>query len=334
MEDMKVLELNKLKQDLIYTTDADILLTYGADVNKYGICGHFFEVIEYYLFLKKYTKYSIEILLGEEILLNDINIALSKYRIKNISELPIKISRPRIIKAPNTIVIYTDGFINKKITYSIKHMILFPCGIKDYTNSGKNTIPKNLKNKISILGDSRLNYLVEDDFTFKHYVKKIFFDIFYPRRLTKSKKYLTLYATSNCKLISEDTIYRIRNEYPNLPILLLINPNSPLLQFKSELKEINVELRFVPIHNLFEKIDTYLYTSIARKWDCSPRMLAECKFYGIPYLLDNDINDEYLSDDLGLKYRLEDIEKDFESLYLKENDLIIEVIDSIFKEKD
>jgi hypothetical protein len=50
--------------------------------------------------------------------------------------------------------------------------------------------------------------------------------------------------------------------------------------------------------------------------------------------LDKDITDEYLSEDLGLKYRLEDIKNDFDSLYLKENDLIIEVIDSIFKERE
>jgi len=81
-----------------------------------------------------------------------------------------------------------------------------------------------------------------------------------------------------------------------------------------------------PIENLFEKFDTYIYTPVDRKWDCSPRFIAECKHYGKKVIYHNI---DYWEEDHGLRVRKWDIDNDFDSLHLKDNDNIIEILKGI-----
>jgi hypothetical protein len=80
-------------------------------------------------------------------------------------------------------------------------------------------------------------------------------------------------------------------------------------------------------------MSAYIYTPIDRKWDCSPRMIAECKYFGIPVIYDNDIDEDYLKIDTGLMVRKWDIENNFDSLYLDDSDIIIETIRQILGKK-
>jgi hypothetical protein len=74
--------------------------------------------------------------------------------------------------------------------------------------------------------------------------------------------------------------------------------------------------------DLYENFRTYIYTPIKRKFDCSNRMIAECKLLGknVIYYLDEN----YFEEDLGLKYRKLDIEKD--DFTLNKNDEIIKIL--------
>ena len=84
----------------------------------------------------------------------------------------------------------------------------------------------------------------------------------------------------------------------------------------------------MPVNNIFEKFNTYIYTPTRDKFDCSPRFIAECNFYkkGILY---HNINEDYLKIDTGLRYRKYDIENDFKSITLQDDDNIIKIIKSI-----
>ena len=90
-------------------------------------------------------------------------------------------------------------------------------------------------------------------------------------------------------------------------------------------------VKSLPIIDFMEEFNHYVYTPIERKFDCSNRLLAECKHYNKIISLYN-IDNDYLEQDLGLKYRLEDI-KNLESITLirKEQDEIINILREVIK---
>jgi hypothetical protein len=326
---------NKIKKQVVFVSDAEVILTYNSHDNKHGICGHFFEVIDYYILLKDY--YKVEIILSEDIKEEDIKIALSKYKPNLVKDLKINFVRPRIYNCPNSILIFTDGLLNAVNIYNVKRLILFPCGTRDYS---KLPLYNTLINKILFMGDKRLNYKLPVEVKKINYVKKLNFDALNPILKIDVFNYMErplpneviLYATSNCKLINNCTIKKhLSNLDHSERLLIIINEGSPLLD--DPIIDKQVGYKVVPVPNIFEIMATYIYTPIDRKWDCSPRMIAECKYFGIPVIYDDGINEDYLEVDTGLMVRKWDIENNFDSLYLDGSDIIIETIKRILEEK-
>ena len=326
---------NKLKKQMAFTSQAEVILTYSSHNNKHGICGHFFEVIDYYILLNKFFR--VDILLGEDINEEELKNALSKYKPELIKDLKITFLRPRLVQCQNSIVIITDGLIDKDVVYNVKKLILFPCGKKDYNLLGYS---ERTLNKTLFMMDERLNYKIPIDSNRINYVKKINFNALIPiirKNMFNYMKrslpnYVALYATSNCKLISNDTIRKHLSRLDHSEcLLILINEGSPLLD--NPIIDKQVCYRVVPVNDLFNIISAYIYTPIERKWDCSPRMIAECKYFGIPVIYDDGIDEDYLEFDTGLMVRKWDIENNFDSLYLEESDIIIKTINRIL-EKD
>jgi hypothetical protein len=112
----------------------------------------------------------------------------------------------------------------------------------------------------------------------------------------------------------------------------IIVTNTPELYFNITKDFPNVTILTAPVENIFEKFDTYIYTptgidgSIAQiSFDCSPRFIAECKYYNKNVIYHN-IDEKYLSVDTGLKWRRHDIENSFEKLYLNDSDEIIDIL--------
>ena len=81
-----------------------------------------------------------------------------------------------------------------------------------------------------------------------------------------------------------------------------------------------------PVDNLFDKFSTYIYTPVPRKWDCSPRFIAECKYYGKEVIYHNI---DYWDVDLGLYWRKHDIDNEFDSLFLRDADEIIPILQGL-----
>jgi len=110
--------------------------------------------------------------------------------------------------------------------------------------------------------------------------------------------------------------------------MLLTNDRA---QYKSLLDSFpQITFPEMPVEDIFTKFGTYIYTPTGeglarRKFDCSPRFIAECAYYGKKVIYHN-IDEEYLSIDTGLKWRRYDIENDFQSLYLDDSDELIDIL--------
>jgi len=119
------------------------------------------------------------------------------------------------------------------------------------------------------------------------------------KKPVKSENKVLIYATENCRDTDYDTENSLKVKKEDLPIL-----------------------------NIFEKFNKYVYTPVSRKFDCSPRFLVECRYFNKEIEF---YNIDYWKEDRGLYYRWRDIEEDFESLILEENDEIIDILKSIIQ---
>ena len=299
----------------------ELWLTYSWSNDNHGICGHTFEVIDYYHILKNHFK--VGILLAEDIDMNMFVQAIQeKYdfntdELKDIKRNTLFKKRPRLVSGSN--IIFTDGGVlsTKDSTLLFDNIFHMACGDKE--------VKDNIKENVWILQDDR----VYDPVTLNgiNYKKKILFSRL--KRLKRPALFpgwlrtIMLYSTKNCRNIPEAQIKKISNKYKGYHIMVLTNSEN-----KGKDSEW-IKYYEVPTKDLFNRFIMYYYTPIERKHDCSPRFIAECRHYNKQVVYDSKINDEYLQTDLGLKYRMQDIEEDFESLYLEENDDIINIIKNI-----
>jgi len=288
----------------------DLYLTYSWSSINHGICGHTYEVLDYYLLLKDHFK--VAILLCEDITWETFKNAIEdKYELSDQELLDIENNtifrnRPKLLKGSN--ILFCDGSVNSinQVTLFFDNIFMFGCGYRT---------PRDYKKGI-ILQDDRL--YPQGDNTI-NYVKKINFDK-YKSKVNKSDTIL-LYGTKNCRLIGDDTYDEILAKYDN-EILCLVNEITE--------EELYPQITFaeMPYKDLFNKFGTYIYTPVPRKWDCSPRFIAECKFYDKKVVYHNI---DYWDEDDGLRVRKEDIRKNFDSLFLKSDDPIIEILNSYIK---
>ena len=147
-----------------------------------------------------------------------------------------------------------------------------------------------------------------------NYKKRILFNKL--KTIGSSKDALLVYATKNCRNLDsyEELFYYGDN------ILAITN---------KENKPADIDgITFVipPVDNLFESFNKYIYTPVNRKWDCSPRFIAECKWYGKEVIYHNI---DYWDVDHGLRVRQWDIDNDFDSLHLHIDDSIISILKGI-----
>lgn len=289
-------------------TSYDIWLTYSWSNNNHGICGHTFEVIDYYYILRH--DFKVGILLAEDIDWPTFESSIrSKYlfsedEITEIKNATVFEQRPSLISGSN--ILFTDGGIinNSSVTLLFNNIFYFACGNKE--------IKDNDKKNVWILQDDRVYEPVKLNGI--NYKKKILFDKLKP--LGPSKDQILLYATKNCRDIDDYEQFRSYGK----PVLVITNEeNRP--------KDIE-GFQFItpPVIDIFEQFTTYVYTPVKRKWDCSPRFIAECKYYGKPVVFHNI---DYWEIDKGLYWRNWDIENDFDSLHLRSCDDIVNILKGI-----
>jgi hypothetical protein len=261
----------------------------------------------------------VGILLAEDINWETFHLAikdkydLTKSEILDIKNNTVFNNRPMIVKGTN--ILFTDGgYINlKKVTLYMDNVFLFACGNKE--------IKENNKKNWHILQDDRV--YEKPVLNGINYKKKILFSKF--RKLNKSNNNnIMLYGTKNCRQIPVSLYNELLNKYQENFICLTNNTDN-------DIKNDRMKFLSLPVYNLFEKFNTYIYTPIDRKFDCSPRFIAECKYYNKSVIF---YNIDYLDADKGLYWRKYDIEKDFESIFLTDADPIINIIENTIKVKN
>ena len=280
---LKILQLN----------DIDLLITYSSsfnpDIKWHNLCGHIFEVFDYYFILKKHFK--VKCLLPE--LLNKDNFydfLKDHYDFENIEDVfPIDdfifdISY-KLIKCKNFLI--TDGtyyFLNNNVIKLIGNIISFSCG-DSYFN-------KDYPKHVTFLSDRRIY-----DFGI-HYVKKILPNL---KHIKGNREFA--HITKNCKAFNPENLIK---KYPNI-----------LIYSDYLLDDYNITKN--PIKNF--NFNKYIYTPVLKKFDCSPRLIIECKILNIPI--------EYFEInyfDPGLEIRKNNDVKEF---ILTENDEIIDIFKNL-----
>ena len=281
----------------------DLWLSYTWNPVDHGVCGHIFEVFDYYYVLRKHFR--VGIFFGENVGWPTIELAIrSKYTFSEELIAEIKLStvfgnKPKILKGRN--ILFTDGGITNPVHLYFDNIFYFACGQLE--------IKDNNKDNIYVLQDDRVYEPVKRNGI--NYKKRILFDQLRPAGASKNR-YL-VYATQNCRGI--DSIEELR-QYGS--ILAIVNSMPEPVD--------GIEFATPPIEDLFTEFTTYIYTPVKRQWDCSPRFIAECHYYGKPVVYHNI---DYWDQDRGLFYRRWDIENEFQSLYLSDDDEIVDIVRDI-----
>lgn len=285
----------------------DLCLTYSWSAFPQNMCGHLFECIEYFYILKKYFKCCIFI--GENLSKDFIQQTIKdKYifsdeEIKEIIDNIIIKDRPKILKGKNVLV--TDGNFSRNNYLFFDKIMAFPCADMTF---------KSLKN-IIMFQDDRI--YGKSECNTKHYIKKILLDK-YKKIDSNVENIHMLYTTKNARGILVDELNELEKLYDG-KFFLICNEYTEGLSDKFIQEKL-------PIKDLFKKFSTYIYTPVRKKFDCSPRFIVECKYYNKQVIFHNI---DYWKEDLGLYWRVYDIEHNFQSLYLKEDDEIIQLIKDI-----
>lgn len=285
----------------------DLWLSYTWSNNNHGICGHTYEVIEYYFILKEHFK--VGIFFAEKF---DLDLSKYDFTDKEISDLHKDITwgdKPSLLRGSN--ILFVDGGVvnNEDKTLFFDNIIYFACGNKE--------IKDNTKHNVYVLQDDRVYEPVAVNGI--NYKKKILFSRF-KRLFRPNLRNVLIYGTKNCRNVPLSLYKKFSKKYRTSTILAITNEENKQEDFD------NVKFLIPPVEDLFSKFQLYIYTPIDRKWDCSPRFLAECKYYNkdvIYYKID------YWDEDKGLYWRKWDIDNDFESLYLTKEDDIIPILQGI-----
>ena len=288
----------------------EIVLTYTWSGNNHGICGHTFEVIDYFWILKDH--FNVCILIAEDIDIETFRSAIpSKYNFMD-KEIEYILSKIYFINRPcmlicNNIIFTNGGILSLRYDRVIADKyIMFACGNKE--------VKDNVREDTFILQDHRVYEKAKVNSI--EYKKKILFSRL--NQIGPSKNRNLIYATKNCRDL-DISFYENISKSGERYLVLTNKENKP------NIISDNIEFKNMPVPNLFEEFTKYIYTPVPRKFDCSPRFIAECKYYNKEVQYDID----YLEEDLGLYWRKYDIENDFDSLYLNEDDEIIKLLGSI-----
>lgn len=273
-----------IRSSLVNLKEYDIVLTTSWET-KHGVSGHMFELIEYFMHLRFDKNINACILLADGTNWEEFRTALGeKYELtmEEISDFhhhTIEKFQPKCLLASK--VLFADGSLRTHNADIIADKIfLFRCAETDI-----------VKDKVIVLQDNDVYEPLPNSI---HYKKKIMFSK-YRKFNTKAPDAAMFYLTNNSRLcaISRDKIYEIMDKHSFNKYIALTN---------KDLHMHHLDSIVVPVRNLWNLFSTYIYTDTALKFDCSPRFVAECEFYGKEVIYEIDYQDK------GLSARLHDMQ--------------------------
>lgn len=303
----------------------DVVLTYSPIEE---ITGHMFEVFDYYLFLRDYFK-TCMLFLGS-LPRNKLKLAFETkyiYRFEDIekdfiqySEEDIKRGKNIFYFDPSTFVLLCDGNIQAleswKISLLTKKLYGFLCFSDEQLVRG---FGNSLSKRITYLQDYRIYNKSGNGFATIDYVKKLPFK-HYRRVQRVFDNTGMIYMTFNCRKISPYTVLDYHWRSGCKKSLLVVPEKLDQYDGLDGIEQVEA-----PVDDLFGKFDVYIYTPVARHFDCSPRLVTEC------YLQDKKVIVDLDYVDLGLQTRIKDCQNDIQTLDLKDGDKILDIISSARK---
>lgn len=277
----------------------DVLLTFSP---MDEVSGHWFEMFEYYAYLKEHGFRPFMLFFSpmkKEIIRKTLE---DKYNYP-LADFDC-IFNEKIIACPHAVCIVCDGNFSsiqqKSINIISRKTLGFGCGYAEYP--GRN---------ITYLLDTRIYGKVPYGV---HYTKKIFADIIkVPEKCNENIG--LFYLKRMCRKVEKSFIAEAIADLKQFDRFVIMSHH---LEDYSGISQ-KIDLVNIPCQNFFENFSAYIYTPVPRKFDCSPRLIAECNLFGrdvIYYKI--DYTDE------GLETRKKDIEDG--SCWMRENDQIIEII--------
>lgn len=293
----------------------DVVLTYSPIVE---ITGHIFECFDYYLFLRQFCKVGILFFCGLDI--EKLRICFeSKYTegFDRVKEDIIQVncvscaSKKKIIQfGKNTAVVLADGNI-KSLEYN--NIVLATSRLYGFMCEDEHFEEQTLNKHITYLQDYRI-YGRNRFFKSVNYVKKIPFK-FYRKFSPPGENVGMMYMTYVCRKVSPDIIREYHLKSGCSRTILVVPYRLPEYDGIDGVAQIEA-----PVHDIFEKFDTYIYTPINRKFDCSPRLVTECFMLGRNIFKDLDYYDT------GLETRYSDCVNNLNSLDLTDSDEILKIL--------
>lgn len=300
----------------------EVILTFSPTDE---ITGHIFEVFDYYLFLRDYFK--VGMLFIGSISLDKLKDAFEDKYIVPFAQIEedlifytlddVKTGKNIFCFDSKTFVLVCDGNIHAmqayRITFLTKLLYGFMCFSGEQLISGYGNT---MFSHMTYLADYRIytNRIV--GFKTIDYVKKLPFK-HYKKHSRIFDNTGMMYMTFQCRKISPYTVLDYFWKSKCSKALLVV----PKILDQYENLE-GVEQVVAPVKNFFSQFDTYIYTPVARHFDCSPRLVTECYMQGKNVLVDLD----YV--DLGLQTRLKDCQTSLQSLDLCDGDQIVGIINS------
>lgn len=286
--------------------NVDLWLSYSWGIKNQGICGHTFEVIDYYFILKDF--FNVKILLCEDIdekmfksaIINKYNF--SNEEVQTILNNTVFDNRPKILIGDYLLIVDGNLMKDRNVILKFKHIFMFACGKRDLHLIQDHNITILQDYRVYNSGPRTIDYKKKILFKFKEY------ENFEDNNL--------IYVSKNCREISE---YELKELPKDKKIIAIHNPNDVYEPFN------NIEFIKAPVENIWERFSTYYYTKVPRKFDCSPRFIAECKYHKRNVVYMSNVLD-YIEEDKGLFWRKYDIENSFKSIELNNNDEIINIL--------
>jgi hypothetical protein len=271
--------------------------------------------MDYFLLFWDLGYRNIKILIQEDIKKEMVYDAWEdKYILPEDYQKYIVFSKSKIIISKD-ILIFTGGLYKNYIDESkliYKKLLIMRCEPFFNYNSLKDL---KLKNFV-VLEDQRIYKKYRISVNSKHYIKKIYFKRY--KNLEKPVRNKTLiYINTNLRFIELP-------EKEDKNILYVSGDTDTTGTFPEYVLK-------APVPKLFNKFNKFLYTKTTRSFDCSSRLITECKFYNKEVLWNFNFEEYSGPDygDTGLYWRNYDIQNNFKSLELTEKDDICYIINQL-----
>jgi hypothetical protein len=236
-------------------------------------------MIDYYWAIKNYTTLTPCILLADGVTVDELNDAVKQKYDNLIIDHVEYCVRPKVIMAKNLLIV--DGSPQlRNADLFVDNIFLFRCSASNFESFNQN------RSRIFLLQDFEV-YLERYENSGLHvidYKKKILFSKYKKYNATVTNTAM-FYLTTVCRALLQDELISIINKYQySNNIILTDDPSIYTLD----------NVYKVPLKDLWDKFNTYIYTATPRKTDCSSRFILECMHYNKEVIYEIDYYDPAL----------------------------------------